>query len=150
MGCILIIITIRTVQSLNGLTKLTETLSDRYDDDFFHCGGRLKPEADVQLSKLALKDGPYVIELTKTLKAPAEDVAGVLKGLETIIRAMLKLEDDRRCDAEQVCAELENLSRELAAISNTDPGMRRDIEAALDLQDPSYSTNDKQASEVTM
>lgn len=84
------------------------------------------------------------------MKAPAEDVAGVLKGLETIIRAMLKLEDDRRCDAEQVCAELENLSRELAAISNTDPGMRRDIEAALDLQDPSYSTNDKQASEVTM
>lgn len=63
---------------------------------------------------------------------------------------MLKLEDDRRCDAEQVCAELENLSRELAAISKTDPGTRRDIEVALNLQDSSYSTNDKQAREVTI
>lgn len=150
MGCILIVITIRAVQSLDGLTKFTETLSDRYDDDFFHCGGRLKPEADVWLSKLALKDGPYVIELTKTLKAPAEDVAGVLKGLETIIRAMLKVEDDRHCDAERVCAELKNLSRELAAILNTNPEIRRNIEVALNLQDSGYSTNDKQAREVTI
>ena len=150
MGCILIVIMIRAVQSLDGLAKFTEALSDRYDNDFFHCDGRLKPEVDSWLSKLALKDGPYVIELTNTLKAPAEDVARMLKSLETIIRAMLKVEDDRRCDAEQVCAELEKLSRELAAKSKTYPAIKRDIEAALDLQDPDYSTNDKQASGFTM
>ena len=150
MGCILIVITIRAVQSLDGLTEFTEALSDGYDNDFFHCGGRLKAEVDAWLSKLALKDRPYVMELTKTLEAPAEDVAEILKSLETIIRAMLKLEDDRRCDAEQVCAELENLSRELAAISNNYPGMKRDIEAALDLRDPNFGTTGTQANEANV
>ena len=150
MGCILILITIRAVQSLDGLTKFTDSLSDGYDDDYFHCGGGLKPRVDVWLSKLALKNGLYVIELTNTLEAPAEDVAKILESLETIIRAMLEVEVTRRCDADRACAELDKMSRSLAAISSTYPGMKRDIEAALDLQDPTCGPTDKQSSEINM
>lgn len=46
---------------------------------------------------------------------------------------MLKVEDDRRYNAEQVYIELKNLSRELAAILNTNLEIRRNIKVVLDL-----------------
>ena len=150
MGCILIVITVRVVQSLDGLAGFTDALSDEYDDDYFHCGGRLKPKVDTWLSELALLSGPYVTELTNTLKASAQDVATVLKRLETIIREMLEIDGSLRCNADRACAELEKLSRRLAAISKTYPDMKRDIEAALDLQDPISGTADKQSDEINL
>lgn len=46
---------------------------------------------------------------------------------------MLKVEDDYYYNAEQVYIELKNLSRKLAAISNTNLEIRRNIKAALNL-----------------
>ena len=150
MGCILIIITIRAVQSLDGLTKFTNALLEGCDEDFFHYGNKVKPVVNTWLSELARENGPYVTELTKTLGAPAKDVVTKLEELETIIRAMLEVDLTCRCDAEEACARLENLSRSLAAISSTYPGMKRDIEAALDLQDPNRGTTDKQSGAINV
>ena len=136
LGCILIIITVRAVQSRDGLVKFTEALLDGYNDDFFHCDGRLKPVVDTWLSELALTNSPYVRELTNTLQTPAEDVTTMMKKLERIIRDMLEVEVASRCDAEKACDELENLSRKLEVKSKAYPGMKCDIEAALDLRDP--------------
>ena len=142
LGCILIIITVRAIRSRDGLKEFTEALSDGYDDDHFHHDGRLKSVVDTWLSGLALTNSPFVIELTNTLKIPAEDAMTMMEKLEWIIRKMLKVEVEGRWNARKVCHELELLSRTLEVKSKAYSGMKCDIEAALNLRDIPSETID--------